>query len=72
MIHLCVLVTLFSTKEKCSQQHKQILTNRKQQIIAYLKDNDRITTFLCARFLDVSTDTALRDLSKLCSLGLIH
>ena len=31
----------------------------------YLKDNNKINTTLCAKFLKVSTDTALRELTWL-------
>jgi ATP-dependent DNA helicase RecG len=66
-----VLVTLFSTKERFEQDDKQIETDRQKQIIEYLKNNDRITTSLCAKLLDISADTALRELSTLCSHGII-
>ena len=47
------------------------LSERQRNIIKYLKDNDRITTRICANILDVSNDTALRELSKLKSKDII-
>lgn len=67
-----MLVTLFSTKEQFEQQNKQVVTDRQRQIIEFLKNNDRITTSICAKLLDISTDTALRELSTLCSRGIIR
>ena len=66
------LVTLFSTKEKFEKRKIElILTKRQKKIVEYLKSNQRITTNLCAKLLNISNDTSLRELTKLKSLNTI-
>jgi len=66
-----VLVTLFSTKERFEEKKVLELSGRQKKIMKYLEMNKRITTGTCAKLLNVSNDTALRELSKLKSLGII-
>ena len=47
------------------------LNERQIRIIKYINKNREITTGKCADLLNVSADTALRELSKLMSLGLV-
>ena len=47
------------------------LNERQGKIIEYLREHRKITTAICAEFLNVSNDTALRELSRLKSLNLI-
>ncbi len=65
------LVTLFSTKEKFEEK-KDILDKRQREIINFIEKNGKITTIQCADLLNVSNDTALRELSKLIFTGLIE
>ncbi len=68
-----ILVTIFSTKEKFEEKKIElILTERQKKIVEYIKNNQRITTGLCAKLLDVSGDTSLRELTKLKSLNIIE
>lgn len=66
-----VLVTLFSTKEKFEKDRELKLSERQKEILDFIGKNGRISTSQCARLLNVSNDTALRELSKLKSLGFI-
>lgn len=67
-----VLVTLFSTKEKFEvRKERHILTERQKNILRYLRREERVTASSCARLLEVSNDTALRELSHLRKLQLI-
>jgi ATP-dependent DNA helicase RecG len=67
------LVTLFSTKEKFELERERVLLNERQRkIINFIKNTGRITTRKCADLLNVSSDTALRELSRLKSIGLIE
>jgi ATP-dependent DNA helicase RecG len=65
------LVTLFSTKEKFGIERKIPLSEREKKIVNFIRSTGRITTRECASLLGVSSDTALRELSKLKSAGLI-
>ena len=47
------------------------LNERQKKIIKFIQENGRITTSQCAGLLNVSNDTALRELSKLRSRGLV-
>jgi ATP-dependent DNA helicase RecG len=47
------------------------LSVRLKKIIEYLKESGRITTDICAKLLNTSNDTALRELIKLKSLNII-
>jgi len=68
-----VLVTIFSTKEKFEEKKVElILTERQKKIVEYLKNNQRITTALCAKLLNISGDTSLRELTRLKSLNIIE
>lgn len=65
------LVTLFSTREKFEKK-KYVLDKRQRKIINFIEKNGKITTTQCAALLNISNDTALRELSKLMSLDLIR
>lgn len=65
------LVILFSTREKF-EQGKYTLDNRQRKIVDFIKRNGKITTSQCAGLLNISNDTALRELSKLKSINLIE
>ena len=65
------LVTLFSTKEKFEEGEKIEITPRQKEILTYTKREGRITTSLCAGILMTSSDTALRELTKMSKLGII-
>ena len=67
-----VTVTLFSTKEKFETKKKEIILNERQKIIKFLEENRMIITRKCAELLNVSEDTALRELSQLKRLNLIE
>jgi len=68
-----VTVTLFSTKEKFETKKKEITLNERQKkIIKFLEENRMIITRKCAELLNVSEDTALRELSQLKRLNLIE
>ena len=68
-----VLVNVFSTKEKFEEREVElILTERQKKIVEYLKANQRITTSLCAKLLDISNDTSLRELARLKSLNIVE
>jgi ATP-dependent DNA helicase RecG len=47
------------------------LSERDKKVIDYVKKNGKITTSECAKLLKLSTDTALRELIKLKSMGVI-
>jgi len=47
------------------------LNERQKKIIKFIEENKRMTTSQCAHLLNVSNDTALRELLKLRSLGLV-
>jgi len=47
------------------------LSERQKKIIKFIRKNNRITTSSCASLLSISADTALRELTKMKSLGLI-
>ena len=47
------------------------LSERQKKIIDYFRTNKRITTPACAELLGISSDTALRELVKLKSNGII-
>jgi len=64
------LVTLFSTKEKFEMK-KDVLDKRQKKIINFIEKNGKITTTQCADLLNVSNDTAFRELSKIMSIDLI-
>lgn len=67
-----VLISLFSTKEKFEEMKEMLVLNERQKkIMKFIEENGRITTSLCANLLNVSADTALRELIKLKSLDLI-
>ena len=65
------LVTLFSIKEKFEEGEKIELTQRQKKILVYTKREGRITTNLCAKLLITSSDTALRELTKMSQSGII-
>ena len=66
------LITVFSTKQKFEEKKSMpILNERQNKITKYINEKRMITTKECADLLDVSTDTALRELSKLTNIGLI-
>lgn len=65
------LVSLFSTKEKFEGE-KYIMNRRQGKIMKYIGANGSITTRECSDLLNVSADTALRELSKLMSVDLIN
>lgn len=66
-----ILVTLFSSKDKFGKERRIELTPRQKKVLTYLKREGRITTSLCAGLLKVSSDTALRELTKLIQLEMI-
>ena len=66
-----MLVTLFSTKEKFKEGEKIELTPRQKKILAYIEKEGRITTSLCSKFLKTSSDTSLRELTKMSKFGVI-
>ena len=66
---LSVTVTIYSPEE--FEFVDMDLNERQKKIIKFIQENGRITTSQCAGLLNVSNDTALRELSKLKSLGLI-
>jgi len=66
------LVNIYSTKDKFIEEKKPIeFSERQKKIIDYFRTNKRITTPVCAELLDISSDTALRELVKLKSDGII-
>ncbi|MBN2831556.1 MAG: putative DNA binding domain-containing protein [Candidatus Omnitrophica bacterium] len=66
------LVNIYSTKDKFVEQEEAVdLSERQKKIISYLKTNKKINTTSCAHLLDISNDTALRELASLKSKGLI-
>jgi len=66
------LVNIYSTKDKFMEEKKTIeLSERQKKIIGCLRTNKRITTPVCAELLGISSDTALRELVKLKSDGII-
>lgn len=66
------IVNIYSSKDKFTEQKEPIeLSDRQQKIISYLKANKKINTTSCAKLLDISNDTALRELSSLKTKGLI-
>ena len=66
------LITVFSTKQKFEEKKSMpILNERQNKITKYINEKRMITTKECADLLNVSTDTALRELSKLTKIGLI-
>ncbi len=66
---LSVTVTIYSPEE--FEFASMDLNDRQKKIIKFIQENDRITTSQCANLINVSGDTALRELSKLRSLGLV-
>jgi len=67
-----VLVTVFSAKEKFEEKKIELtLTERQKKIMEYLRNNQRITTSACAKLLDISNDTVLRELTSLKLLNII-
>jgi len=66
------LVNIYSSKDKFVEEKKTLeLSERQEKILDYLKTKKRITTAICAELLNVSNDTALRELIKLKSKGII-
>jgi len=66
------LVNIYSTKEKfVERKEASELSERQEKILFYLKDNKKINTASCAKLLNVSSDTALRELTQLKSRGII-
>ncbi|ODS36415.1 MAG: hypothetical protein A7316_02720 [Candidatus Altiarchaeales archaeon WOR_SM1_86-2] len=57
--------TTKATKEEFEEEKLLELSERQKKIIEYLKENNRITRSACMQLLDVSKDTALRELSNL-------
>lgn len=68
---LSTSVTIFSVREKFREKKILELSERQRRIIALLKEEGRITTRSCAALLNVSQDTALREISTLLSKGII-
>jgi ATP-dependent DNA helicase RecG len=66
-----VLVTVFSTREKFEEAKILELSERQRKIVEYLKEHGRITRSICMKILDVSKDTAVRELSYLKSKGAV-
>ena len=66
---LSVIVTIYSP-EKLELMGMD-LNERQKKIIKFIEENKRMTTSQCAHLLNVSNDTALRELLKLRSLGLV-
>lgn len=66
-----VLITLFSAKEAFEKEERPELSERQKEILGFIEKNGRITVSQCAKLLDVSNDTVLRELSKLKSLRFI-
>ena len=67
-----VLVTVFSTREKFEEAKVLELSERQRKIVEYLKEHGRITRSICMKILDVSKDTAVRELSCLKSKGIVE
>ena len=66
------LVDIYSTKDKFVEQGEPIeFSDRQGKIIFYLKTNKKINTASCAKLLNISNDTALRELTSLKVKGLI-
>ena len=66
------LVNVYSAKDKFVEEKKTLeLSERQEKILGYLKTKKRITTATCAELLNVSNDTALRELIKLKSKDII-
>ncbi|MBL7170611.1 MAG: putative DNA binding domain-containing protein [Candidatus Omnitrophica bacterium] len=60
------LVNIYSTKDKFMEDEKITeFSKRQEKIIDYLRSNKKITASRCAKLLNVSSDTALRELTKL-------
>lgn len=64
-------VILFSTKKKFWQKEEDELNERQNKIVKYLKENRKITRSTCMKLLDISKDTAVRELSRLKSKNII-
>lgn len=66
------LVDIYSAKDKFAEEKKPSgFSKRQEKIIRYLKDNNKINTTSCSKVLGVSTDTALREITKLRIKGII-
>ena len=66
------LVNIYSTKDKFDEKKVPLdISGREEKVLSYLKAHTRIDTPSCAKLLNVSPDTALRELIKLKSKGLI-
>ncbi len=66
------LVNIYSTKDRFAEEKKTLeLSKRQKKIISYLKNNDKISSSTCAKLLKISSDTALRELTKLRSKNII-
>ena len=66
------LVNIYSTKGEFVETKEILeLSERQEKIVSYLKDNKKINTTSCTKLLDISNDTALRELTKLKSKGII-
>lgn len=66
------IVDIYSVKDKFVEKKETYDFNKRQEkIINYLKSNRKINTAMCAELLDVSSDTALRELTSLKAKGVI-
>ena len=66
------IVNIYSVKDKFVEKKETYDFNKRQEkIINYLKSNRKINTAMCAELLDVSSDTALRELTSLKAKGVI-
>lgn len=66
------IVNIYSVKDKFVEKKETHDFNKRQEkIISYLKSNRKINTAMCAELLDVSSDTALRELTSLKTEGVI-
>lgn len=66
-----VVITLIKSKLTDKYLEDLDLSERQRKIVDYLKENKKINTTLCAKLLNVSNDTALRELTELKSKGVI-
>ena len=66
------LVTLFSTKKNFAKEDLEMLSERQQKIINYLKNHGNISRIICMDLLGVSKNTAARELTGLVAKDMIE
>jgi ATP-dependent DNA helicase RecG len=66
------LITLFSTKKNFAKEDLEMMSERQQKIIDYLKKHGNISRIVCMDLLGVSKDTAVKELTGLVSKNMIE